>query len=68
MTREEHLEKTLRNIVAIGDSVGSPASRLLRILDVADKALEEISGQENGSGSFGSIPEPHSATTSERKV
>ena len=63
MTREQHFERTLRNIVAIGDQVGTPASRLIRILDVADKALIEIPGQENGPGSFGSTPEPHNTTS-----
>lgn len=38
-SRVADLEKTLRNIVAIGDRMATPASRLVAILDVAEKAL-----------------------------
>lgn len=48
MTREEHLEKTLRNIVALGTRYSStPAARLNRILDVAENALAEQPGGRN---------------------
>lgn len=42
MTRQEHLERTLRNIIAIGDEQGSPAHRMLKMLKAAEGALDAL--------------------------
>lgn len=39
----EHLKKTLLNIIAVGDSSGSTAHRLVVMRDIADKGLEALS-------------------------
>lgn len=41
MTRAEHLHKTLVNIVAVGDDHAPAATRLVKILNIAEGALEK---------------------------
>lgn len=37
------LEKTLRNIIAVGDLPGTTSSRLIKILNIAESTLTRIS-------------------------
>lgn len=45
MTRQEHLERTLKNIRAVGDGPGSASHRLYAILNIVDGALEALRTQ-----------------------
>lgn len=46
--RCDHLEKTLKNIIAVGYGGGTPAHRMLKMLDIAEKAEQAFSERVGG--------------------
>jgi hypothetical protein len=47
--RATYLEKTLKNIIAVGYASSSPATRMIKMLDIAEKAEQALrDGQVGG--------------------
>jgi len=47
--RAKDLEKTLKNIIAVGYGSGTPASRMIKMLDIAEKTEQALrDGQVGG--------------------